>query len=132
MNGDKIEPFINLYFYLKMLPSRALVLIHDYSRPMTRSNWRKSKPIITTYRLYTLIRQKRMLSAKFKLHHIMILNNIENTDWFYVYNTIQLYGIEKYKYHQIYCEKYHPNNLQAIDGIPEAIKKHKLFYDNWY
>ena len=34
------------------LPSRVLLLISEYSKPMTRPDWRKSKPIITKYQLY--------------------------------------------------------------------------------
>ena len=116
-----------------MLPIRALQIIRDYSRPMTKSNWRKSKPIISTYRLYTLIRQRRMLSAKFKLHHIIILNNIEDTDWYYTYNYIKQYGVETYDHKHFfeYGDKYHPNNLQAIDGIPEAIILNRFYYNEW-
>ena len=34
------------------LPNRALLLINEYSKPLTRPDWRKSKPLITTYLLY--------------------------------------------------------------------------------
>ncbi len=35
-----------------MLPSRALLLIREYSKPFTRPDWRDSKPLITRYQLY--------------------------------------------------------------------------------
>ena len=35
----------------RALPSRTLLLISEYSKPMTRPDWRKSKPIITKYQL---------------------------------------------------------------------------------
>ena len=116
-----------------MLPIRALQIIRDYSRPMTKPNWRKSKPIITTYRLYILIRQRRMFNAEYKLHYIMVLNNIENTDWHYTYNFIKHYGVESYDHRHFfeYGDKYHPNNLQAIDGIPEAIILNRFYYNEW-
>jgi hypothetical protein len=116
-----------------MLPIRALQIIRDYSRPMTKPNWRKSKPIISTYRLYTLIRQRRMLSAEYKLHYIMVLNNIEKTEWYYTYNFIQHYGVEVYDHRHFfeYGSKYHPNNVQEIDGISEAIIKNRFFYNEW-
>ena len=34
------------------LPSHALVLIREYSKPITRPDWRDSKPLITRYQLY--------------------------------------------------------------------------------
>ena len=36
----------------RILPSRALLIISEYSKPMTRPDWRQSKPLITTYYLY--------------------------------------------------------------------------------
>jgi hypothetical protein len=35
----------------RALPNRALYLISEYSKPMTRPDWRDSKPIITKYQL---------------------------------------------------------------------------------
>ena len=35
----------------RALPSRTLLLISEYSKPMTRPDWRESKPIITKYQL---------------------------------------------------------------------------------
>ena len=69
------------------LPSRALLLIHDYSRPMTRSNWRKSKPIITTFELYVHVRSiylYRNAPLNKRVHYI-ILRNIKQTNWFNIY-----------------------------------------------
>ena len=39
----------------RALPSRALLLISEYSKPLTRSDWRESIPIITTSCLYDCI-----------------------------------------------------------------------------
>jgi hypothetical protein len=59
-----------------MLPTRALSLISEYSKPMTKPNWRKSKPLTTPYQLYnnTLIRSGLLM---YKL-----LMNIIETDWY--------------------------------------------------
>ena len=117
-----------------LFPSHVLRLIREYSLPITRPDWRKSKPIISTYRLYTLIRRRRMMSAEYKIHYIMLLNNIEKTAWYYTYNFIQHYGLESYDHRHFfeYGSKYHPNNVQEIDGISEAIIKHKFFYNAWF
>jgi hypothetical protein len=39
----------------RALPSRALYLIREYSKPITRPDWRDSKPIITKYQLYLYV-----------------------------------------------------------------------------
>ena len=59
-----------------MLPLRALLLISEYSKPMTNPNWRKSMPLTTQYQLYnnTLIRSGLLM---YKL-----LMNIIETDWY--------------------------------------------------
>ncbi len=59
------------------LPSRALILIHEYSQPMTRPNWRKSKPIITTYHLYLEVRNASLYirdEPKRKVDYIIFRN----------------------------------------------------------
>ena len=62
------------------LPCRALCLIHEYSRPMTRPDWRKSKPIVETYSLFiSVINEYSALND-------YILSNICLTDW-YLHNS---------------------------------------------
>ncbi len=63
----------------QMLPSNALSLIREYSKPMTRPDWRNSKPLTTTYQLYnnTLIRDGLLMAY--------LLMNIVETDWYYLY-----------------------------------------------
>jgi hypothetical protein len=44
----------------RLLPSRSLPynvlrLIHEYSKPLTRTDWRKSKPIITSFYIYKMV-----------------------------------------------------------------------------
>ena len=60
-----------------MLPGRALTIISEYSKPMTRPDWRNSKPLTTTYQLYnnTLIRDGLLMGC--------LLMNIIDTEWYY-------------------------------------------------
>ena len=61
------------------LPSYALLLINEYSKPLSRPNWRDSKPITTTYQLYnnTLIRDGLLMAY--------LLMNIVETEWYYLH-----------------------------------------------
>ena len=53
--------------------------------------------------------------------------------WYYTFNYIKQYGVETYDHKHFfeYGDKYHPNNLQAIDGIPEAIILNRFYYNEW-
>jgi hypothetical protein len=68
-----------------MLPNRALLLIHDYSLPMTRPDWRKSNPIITTCCLYSRVSYLSHFNhnrrSKYSLDY-NLLCNILQTDWY--------------------------------------------------
>jgi hypothetical protein len=61
-----------------VLPSNVLRLIRDYSKPLTRPNWRQSKPLTTAYQLYnnTLIRDGLLMAR--------LLLNIIDTEWYYL------------------------------------------------
>ena len=70
------------------LPCRALDLIREYSKPITRPEWRQSKPLTTTYQLYnnTLVRDGLLMAY--------LLMNIIDTEWYYLsmrqkYNSIE-------------------------------------------
>jgi hypothetical protein len=61
----------------RALPFRALLLIREYSQPITRPNWRKSKPIITTYHLYLEVRNASLYirdEPKRKVDYIIFRN----------------------------------------------------------
>jgi hypothetical protein len=111
------------------LPARAVNLIHEYSRPLTRPDWLQSKPIITTYKLYCEFRRRELVRARRKI--IILLDNIEQTDWFWTYNIIQLYGLERFyiKYFKEYG--YDATNVENIDGVTHAIKKYKRWHNDW-
>ncbi len=69
-----------------VLPSCAILLINEYSKPMTRSNWQSSKPIISIPKLYLLV-----YSINSSLHDI-ILSNITTTEWYRIDSYIKKYG----------------------------------------
>ncbi len=102
------------------LPSRALSLIHDYSRPLTRADWRQSKPIITPYELYLHVKYTTHNYTKIKR---TILNNIHQTEWHKIYFYIKYRGLEQFLDEYLYLNKtpFDIKNLHAIPGIKEAI-----------
>ena len=102
------------------LPSHALPT-HDYSLPMTSPDWRQSKPIISTYHLYHIIKKRKLNT--YKPIYYMILNNIEDTDWYYTCNYIQKYGLNNYydEYFRQYCVNSNVHNVCAIEGVMDAI-----------
>jgi hypothetical protein len=97
-----------------VLPNRALLLIHDYSRPMTHPDWRKSKPIISTYRLYTRVIVLKNL-------HTIILHNIYQTDWYYAFYYIKYHGLSTYARDYL-----NTTRVINMEGIEEAI----YYYEN--
>ena len=61
----------------RSLPCRALLLIREYSRPLTRPDWRQSKPIISTYHLYLEVRNASLYirdEPKRKVDYIIFRN----------------------------------------------------------
>jgi hypothetical protein len=62
----------------RALPIRAVHLISEYSKPLTRPNWRQSNPLTTAYQLYnnTLIRDGLLMAR--------LLLNIIDTEWYYL------------------------------------------------
>ena len=67
----------------RALPIRAVHPISEYSKPLTRPNWRQSKPLTTAYQLYnnTLIRDGLLMAR--------LLLNIIDTEWYYLCMTIK-------------------------------------------
>ena len=102
------------------LPSHALPS-HDYSLPMTSPDWRQSKPIISTYHLYHIIKKRKLNT--YKPIYCRVLNNIEDTDWYYTCNYIQKYGLNNYydEYFRQYGVNSNVHNVCAIEGVMDAI-----------
>ena len=99
----------------RALPCRALHLIREYSRPMTRPDWRKSKPIISTYRLYLQVKNVKLANTKSIYQNI--LYNISNTEWYFVYVYITYHGVCEYL--QMGDCNIH---MTYADGIQDAIQ----------
>ena len=91
------------------LPCRATNLINEYSKPLTRPDWRKSNPIITQYKLYSYVTNKKKSILKEYL-----LRRIKKTHWYYIYTYIRKFGIDEYYYYVGYPDVLH------IDGIMDA------------
>ncbi len=98
-----------------MLPSRAIKLISEYSKPVTRSDWRKSKPLVTQFNIYLFSISRNSKWSKLK---VRIFCLILDTDWYYIFIFIKQYGLDQYYYHYGY------NRILDMDGIMDA--------DNWF
>ena len=94
-----------------MLPLRALNLISEYSKPITKPNWRQSKPIVTTYQMYDEIINVGIPSSPLTF---ILLMHIIDTDWYYLYTKIKYNG------------KSDIIDIIHIDGFQEV----ELYYDN--
>ncbi len=69
----------------RALPVRALQFIREYSKPVTRPDWRHSKPIISTCELYSIY---YIIFNNIDLQEI-IIKNIYDTEWYDIYLTIK-------------------------------------------
>ena len=79
---------------LRSLPLRVLLLISEYSKPLTRPDWRTRKYLISIEEyIYTV--QYRCFFNNTKLLSL-IYNNITGTDFYKAYNHIYSFGIESY------------------------------------
>ena len=99
----------------RVLPSHALRLIHEYSKPMTRPDWRKSKPIITSFYIYKMVQTTPVFLTPLMYGLYM---NIMQTQWYGLFIYVRLYGLNG-------MDDY----LMKIDGIDEALNfyvKNKL------
>jgi hypothetical protein len=105
----------------RALPSRALLLISEYSKPLTRTDWQKFRPVITSYRLYLHVKYvlctDPTLSPIKRLHSI-ILTNIMNTEWYQVYTYIKIFGLDRR------IVQYSEHMIKA-DGMEDAIYHYK-------
>jgi hypothetical protein len=127
----------NLYFSLKnimdrqvlhcrqVLPYRALSLIREYSKPLTRPDWRESNPIMSTYKIYLYTRPchiNLLRKIKFKYLCKIIFLNIMQTDWHRLYVDIMRIGINNAAIQfNIPIEK-----IIQTDGLNEANTYYKI------
>ena len=97
------------------LPSRALLLIREFSKPRTRGDWRKIKPLVTQFHIYLFAISRNQKWSKLKYNTFIL---ISSTDWYRVFKFIKNYGLDKYYYH------YGWNDVSHIDGMLDA--------DRWF
>ena len=119
------------------LPDDVIALIRDYSLPITRPNWRQSKPILSTYQLYLVAKKKidesilrTRYNTHYNKHYEALLTNIKGTDWYYSYRIIKNFGLNVY-YHRYFTQYGVVTNLyrvKQIDGLYEAYLKYNLLY----
>jgi hypothetical protein len=102
---------------LHVLPLHVLRLISEYSKPVTRADWRTLRKM-TNYKLYKI----SMNVIRTKVNLVLIFQkNIQDTLWYKLYTFTQCWGIENTsKYFNI--SEY---ELLKIDGITEAIEINK-------
>ena len=109
------------------LPLRALSLIREYSKPLTRADWRQSNPIITSYGIYLHTRPLIFPTVPIKLTFYylckIIMRNIMQTEWYNLYIVIQQIGI--YNASLQYNLPY--KKISQIEGLLEADKYHKKY-----
>lgn len=68
----------------RFLPIRALCIIREFSKPITRADWRNSRPIITIYGLYTILKERELYNRK-NIYDIILKNIKNNTPWYKEY-----------------------------------------------
>ena len=81
---------------IKMLPIRVLTLINEFSKPVTRPDWRTFERILTIENYMFNIEYKY---CKFKLSHpiySLVLQNIYASDFYTSYQHIYNWGIDSY------------------------------------
>ena len=76
-----VEPF-------PVLPLNVQSLIREYSKPLTRPDWRNSKPLLSVADLYRGV----YTSWDENDLHFVIYRNIKNTFWYAVYWDMKMYG----------------------------------------
>ena len=102
-----------------MLPSRALQLIHDFSKPLTRHDWRNIRRISAfDIYLHVYCRTQTPLME-------LIFYNMQYTNWYNMYSTIKLIGLRNasIKYNIPIRELLH------IRGMSEAGTYHNFWGD---
>ncbi len=103
-----------------MLPSRALLLINDFSKPLTRPEWRTMRKM-TNYDLYNIIKNNVTINPEL----IMIMQtNMWDSIWYKLFINTQVYGLEIVSE----CHYITIKELLKMDGMREAaiINTHRM------
>lgn len=75
-----------------LLPLRALTLISEYSKPVTRADWRK----LHKMKNYELFKCINMCITHNKINNklaYIIRNNMKNSVWLHMYDYIEKWGL---------------------------------------
>jgi hypothetical protein len=109
---------------INVFPKHILHLISEYSKPVTRPDWRTIK-ILTQYRMFLDISNNIYKKQIF----YNVYKSMESTDWFYKLNYISRLGIESYIHkHKTYNDNLITELLQT-EGIRHA---QKLYIESLY
>jgi len=100
-----------------VLPSNVLRLISEYSKPISRSDWRTLRKM-TDYKLYSIIMNETKKQRKLVL---ILHTNMKNSLWYNLYGFTQCWGIEATSSYYNMSEV----ELLKIDGIIEANETNK-------
>jgi hypothetical protein len=102
---------------MNILPINVKRLIQEYSKPVTRPDWRALHKM-TNYNLYNSI------NTSIYIHNvdlvIIVLNNMRTNVWRDMFTYVEVFGLEKT------CEYYNilKEDLMKMDGMQEAIVLH--------
>ncbi len=102
---------------MAFLPSRAITLIREYSKPLTRPDWRRIKKL-SNYDLYTIIKNVTMSNVNLVL---IIQRSMIHTLWYKLFGFIRIMGLEK----TCVCHNILKEELMKIVGINEAIAQYE-------
>jgi hypothetical protein len=94
----------------RSLPCRALTLIREYSKPLTRPDWRKSKSVISQFNIYVFV----LNDTNYAGLSYIIYRNIIKTEWYHTYMYIIDFGIDQYYYY------FGHRDILYLDGIVDA------------
>jgi hypothetical protein len=93
-----------------MLPERALLLIREYSKPLTRPDWRTLHKM-TNYKLSNII------TTVDKVDLVMIIQtNMKTSLWYELFSFTQVWGLDN----TAECHHISVKELLQMDGMREA------------
>ena len=81
-----------LILYKRLLPNHILKLISEYSKPLTRPDWRTFERIITIEHLIYFLKTKYPPT----LLYFMVSQNLFQSSFFIAYRFIRDWGIDEY------------------------------------
>jgi len=97
------------------LPLRVLHIIHEYSKPITRANWR-SLHKLTNYHLFHCITNDNIPTTLLNVVYI----NMNSSEWFCMYSFIELWGPTNASIRYGIPTK----ELLQINGMVNAVNEH--------